>query len=285
MPIKIINKKMDISIDFGITVTDIIKKDNDVLWHEMTLSKEEPSLSLLKHLFTDIDFNSGVNLLAVTGGKHLNLGDEIESTKIVHVNEIDAVGEGAMNLSSLSGKDPIIIVSAGSGTACILAQDGNFMHCSGTGVGGGTVLGLSKLLLGTTDPVEIAELAKAGNESGVDLILEDVVSGPIGELPSDTTAVNFGKISKIDSEISKEDIAAGIVNLVGQTAARVATSVATTFNAKEIVVVGRSPSFNGLKNSLEQAASIMGFSPHFPKNGEYASALGALLVAEKNPSD
>ena len=133
--------------------------------------------------------------------------------------------------------------------------------------------------------VEIAELAKTGNESGVDLILEDVVSGPIGLLPSDTTAVNFGKISKIDSEISKQDIAAGIVNLVGQTAARVATSVATTFNAKEIVVVGRSPSFNGLKKSLEQAASIMGFSPHFPKNGEYASALGALLVAEKNPSD
>tara|TARA_Y100000996_G_scaffold327474_1_gene263523 strand:- start:46 stop:876 length:831 start_codon:yes stop_codon:yes gene_type:complete len=276
---------MDISIDFGITVTDIIKRDNDVISHEMTLSKEEPSQTLLNHLFSDLDFESDVDLLAVTGGKHLNLGDKIESTKIIHVNEIDAIGEGAMNLSGLSRKNPIIIVSAGSGTACILAQDGNFIHCSGTGVGGGTILGLSKLLLGTTDPTEIAKLAKEGNESGVDLILEDVVSGPIGELPSDTTAVNFGKISKIDSEISKQDIAAGIVNLVGQTAARIATSVATTFNAKEIVVVGRSPSFNGLKNSLEQAASIMGFSPHFPKNGEYASALGALLVAEKNPSD
>ena len=276
---------MDISIDFGITVTDIMKRDEDVLSHQMTLSKEEPSLSLLKKLLPNIDFKSDVNFLAVTGGKHLNLGDKIESTKIVHVNEIDAVGEGAMNLSGLSGKNPIIIVSAGSGTACILAQDGNFMHCSGTGVGGGTVLGLSKLLLGTTDPIEIAKLAKEGDESGVDLILEDVVSGPIGELPSDTTAVNFGKISKLESEISKQDIAAGIVNLVGQTAARIATSVATTFKASEIVVVGRSPSFNGLKNSLEQAASIMGFSPHFPKNGEYASALGALLVAEKNPSD
>ena len=276
---------MDISIDFGITVTDIIKRNKDVFSHEMTLSKEEPSLSLLNQLFSDIDFKSDVNLLAVTGGKHLNLGNKIESTKIIHINEIDAVGEGAMNLSGLSGKNPIIIVSAGSGTACILAQDGNFIHCSGTGVGGGTVLGLSKLLLGTADPIEIAKLAKEGNESGVDLILEDVVSGPIGELPSETTAVNFGKISKIDSEVSKQDIAAGIVNLVGQTAARIATSVATTFNAKEIVVVGRSPSFNGLKNSLEQAASIMGFSPHFPKNGEYASALGALLVAEKNPSD
>ena len=276
---------MDISIDFGITVTDIMKRDEDVLSHQMTLSKEEPSLSLLKKLLPDIDFKSDVNFLAVTGGKHLNLGNKIDSTKIIHVNEIDAVGEGAMNLSGLSDKSPTIIVSAGSGTACILAQGGSFVHCSGTGVGGGTVLGLSKLLLGTTNPVEIAELAKAGNESGVDLILEDVVSGPIGELPSDTTAVNFGKISKIDSEISKQDIAAGIINLVGQTAARIATSVATTFNAKEIVVVGRSPSFNGLKNSLEQAASIMGFSPHFPNNGEYASALGALLIAEKNPSD
>ena len=276
---------MDISIDFGITVTDIIKRDKGALTHEMTLSKDEPNLSLLKGLFSDVNFKTDVNLFAVTGGKHLNLGDKIESTKIIHINEIDAVGSGAMNLSGLSDKNPTIIVSAGSGTACILAQDGNYMHCSGTGVGGGTILGLSKLLLNTTDPDEIAELAKAGNESGVDLILEDVVSGPIGELPSDTTAVNFGKISKIDSEISKQDIAAGIVNLVGQTAARIATSVATTFNAKEIVVVGRSPSFNGLKNSLEQAASIMGFSPHFPENGEYASALGALLVAEKNPSD
>ncbi len=276
---------MDISIDFGITVTDIIKRDNGVLSHEMTLTKQDPDLCLLKDFLSEINFKTDVNLLAVTGGKHLNLGDEIESTKIIHVNEIDAVGEGAMHLSGLSNENPTIIVSAGSGTACILAQDGNYMHCSGTGVGGGTVLGLSKLLLNTTHPDEIAELAKAGNESGVDLILEDVVSGPIGELPSDTTAVNFGKISKIDSEISKQDIAAGIVNLVGQTAARIATSVATTFNAKEIVVVGRSPSFNGLKNSLEQAASIMGFSPHFPENGEYASALGALLVAEKNPSD
>ncbi len=276
---------MDISIDFGITVTDIITRDNGVLSHEMTLTKQDPDLSLLKEFFSDINFKTDVDLFAVTGGKHLNLGDEIESTKIIHVNEIDAVGEGAMNLSGLSKENSTIIVSAGSGTACILAQDGNYTHCSGTGVGGGTVLGLSKLLLDTTDPTKIAELAKLGNESGVDLILEDVVSGPIGELPSDTTAVNFGKISKIDSDISKQDIAAGIVNLVGQTAARIATSVATTFNAKEIVVVGRSPSFNGLKNSLEQAASIMGFSPHFPENGEYASALGALLVAEKNPSD
>ena len=137
-------------------------------------------------------------------------------------------------------------------------------------------MGLSKLLLGTNDPLEIASLAEKGNESLVDLILEDVVSGPIGELPKSTTAVNFGKVAKLDNNYSREDIAAGIVNLVGQTAARIATSIAMVFEAKQIVVVGRAPSFTGLRNSLEQAASITGFTPHFPKNGEYASALGAL---------
>ena len=145
------------------------------------------------------------------------------------------------------------------------------------------MLGLSKLLLGTSDPIEIAALAEKGSESEVDLILEDVVSGPIGQLPSTTTAVNFGKVSKMDREYAREDIAAGIINLVGQTAARIATSVAMMFQANQIVVVGRAPSFNGLRKSLEEAASITGFTPHFPENGEYASALGALLVAEKNP--
>ena len=274
---------MNISADFGITVTDTLIKKGDELIHKMDLSSKDLNQERVRKLFPDIDFISNIGFLAVTGGKHLELGDYIDSTPIIHVNEIDAVGHGSMKLSGLSEEESTIIVSAGSGTACIHAHKGIFTHCSGTGVGGGTVLGLSKLLLGTTDPEEIAALAEKGDESFVDLILEDVVSGPIGQLPSDTTAVNFGKVSKEDIEYSREDIAAGIVNLVGQTAARIATSVAMMFQATEIVVVGRAPSFAGLKNSLEQAASITGFTPHFPKNGEYASALGAMLVAEKNP--
>ena len=274
---------MNISADFGITVTDTLRKKGDELIHKMDLSSKDLNQERVRKLFPDIDFISNIGFLAVTGGKHLELGDYIDSTPIIHVNEIDAVGHGSMKLSGLSEEESTIIVSAGSGTACIHAHKGIFTHCSGTGVGGGTVLGLSKLLLGTTDPEEIAALAEKGDESFVDLILEDVVSGPIGQLPSDTTAVNFGKVSKDNIEYSREDIAAGIVNLVGQTAARIATSVAMMFQATEIVVVGRAPSFVGLKNSLEQAASITGFTPHFPKNGEYASALGAMLVAEKNP--
>ena len=274
---------MNIAADFGITVTDTLRRKKETIIHEMDLSIQNVSHDRVRELFSDVDFHSKQGFLAVTGGRHLELGDIIDSTPIVHVNEIDAIGTGSMSLSGLSEEESVIIVSAGSGTACIHAHKGQFLHCSGTGVGGGTVMGLSKLLLGTNDPLEIASLAEKGNESVVDLILEDVVSGPIGELPKSTTAVNFGKVAKLDNNYSREDIAAGIVNLVGQTAARIATSIAMVFEAKQIVVVGRAPSFTGLRNSLEQAASITGFTPHFPKNGEYASALGALLVAEKNP--
>ena len=276
---------MNISADFGITVTDTLRKSGDSFIHNMELSSNNLNHDQVKNLFPEVDFNSDDGFLAVTGGRHLELGNKIDSKPIIHLNEIDAIGAGSMRLSGLDEENPVIIVSAGSGTACIYGHKGKFTHCSGTGIGGGTVLGLSKLLLGTIDPLEIAALAENGDEAQVDLILEDVVSGPIGKLPPSTTAVNFGKVSKIDKEYSKEDIAAGIIGLVGQTIARIATSVATGFNAKQIIVVGRAPSFNGLKNSLKNASLITGFTPHFPENGEYASALGAMILAEKNPSN
>ena len=278
---------MLLSLDFGITITDVLrKKEAGTLVHEMFPSDQKPSEKLIKTLFKDLDFSKDIESIALTGGHHQLIGNEIDKTPVFHVNEIDAIGEGGFYLSKLDPGIPALIVNSGSGTACILAKDGEFLHCSGTGVGGGTVLGLSKLLLGTTSPQEIQELAKKGSAEGTDLILKDVVSGPIGLLPSDTTAVNFGKISKTLEEVSKEDLAAGIVNLVGQTVARIATSVAMTFQVTDIIVVGRTPSFTSLRKSLKDAALLTNFTPHFPKNAEFASALGALLIVEKqkNPA-
>ena len=72
--------------------------------------------------------------------------------------------------------------------------------------------------------------------------------------------------------------------MVGETVARIATSVAVGFGVKDIIVVGRTPTFTALRKSLEVAAMLTNFTPHFPPNAEYASALGAMLVAEKNPN-
>lgn len=272
---------MQISLDFGITVTDaLLKTAEGKIEHRSILSEEGHKDEIIKSVFKDLDFKQ-VKSIAVTGGRHEDIANEIHGINLVHVNEVQAIGEGAMYLSGVKNDKGSIIVNSGSGTSCIYSKNGEYFHCSGTGVGGGTVLGLSKLLLGTIDPDEINELASNGDESNVDLILEDVVSGPIGELPSDTTAVNFGKIAKTKDEVSKEDIAAGILNLVGQTAARIATSIAFAYGVNDIIVVGRTPTFKSLRESLEKAALLTNFNPHFPENGHYASALGAMLIAEK----
>ena len=112
---------MNISADFGITVTDTLRRNGDELAHSMELSSQNLNHQRIKELFPDIDFTSNQGFLAVTGGRHLELGDEIDSTPIVHINEIEAIGEGSMNLSGLNKEESVIIVSAGSGTACILS--------------------------------------------------------------------------------------------------------------------------------------------------------------------
>ena len=106
---------MNISADFGITVTDTLRRNGDELAHSMELSSQDLNHQRIKELFPDIDFTSNQGFLAVTGGRHLELGDEIDSTPIIHINEIEAIGEGSMNLSGLNKEDSVIIVSAGSG--------------------------------------------------------------------------------------------------------------------------------------------------------------------------
>lgn len=277
---------MLLSLDFGITITDILKKTEDgTLVHRMIPSNQKPSEKLIKELFKDLNFSGDVEFIALTGGHHQLIGNSIEKTPVFHINEVDAIGAGGFYLSKLDPNEQALIINSGSGTSCILAKKGEFLHCSGTGVGGGTVIGLSKLLLGTINPKEIQELAEAGLARGTDLILKDVVSGPIGLLPSDTTAVNFGRLIRTNKKVSKEDLAAGIVNLVGQTIARIATSVAMAFQVTDIIIVGRTPTFTALRKSLEEAALLTNFTPHFPEKAEYASALGALLMSEKkNPA-
>ena len=131
---------MNISADFGITVTDTLRKNKDKIVHKMELSSKDIDHDRVRSLFSEINFESNKGFLAVTGGRHLELGDFIDSMPIVHVNEIEAIGEGTMSLSGLNKKESTIIVSAGSGTACIHAHNGKYTHCSGTGVGGGLVI-------------------------------------------------------------------------------------------------------------------------------------------------
>ncbi len=281
------------AIDFGISNTDVVAHAGDQ-WHHWTRPSEgRPTPELVRTvLATGGAELSSLHQLAVTGGRHRLLPGRINSCPVIHVGEIEAIGRGGQALAGLSETDaakPILVASAGSGTAMVEARGDRYTHITGTGVGGGTLLGLGHLLLHTTDPNEINELAQQGDPNGADLSLSDVVSGPIGHLPADATAVNFGRLAHQDLDVCREDLAAALVTLVGQVIAIVAINAARARQLEQVIVTGHLIDMSSMRAVLRQVGAYYGLHFTLPRDAGYGTALGALLSsvtkADQRPED
>ena len=130
--------------------------------------------------------------------------------KTVHVQEFLATGLGGL---FLSGVAHAVVVSMGTGTAFVDARQEVVRHIIGSGVGGGTILGLANSILNVRDFDLLMELASGGSLQRVDLNIGDISRVEIPGLSMDTTASNFGKLA---DDASREDLALGIFNLVFQ---------------------------------------------------------------------
>ncbi|MFH0942795.1 MAG: hypothetical protein V1810_01335 [Candidatus Beckwithbacteria bacterium] len=186
-------------------------------------------------------------------------------------NELECLGRGGLWLSGLNSA---VVVSCGTGTAVVWARKNQpIMHLGGTGVGGGTLLGLGKLLLKTNKVEKIFKLAGKGDKAKVDLTVGDVVGQGIGLLPPEATAANFGKVKSK----KLEDLAASLVGMVIETIGVVSCLAAQKTGEKKIVFCGRVATNPIIQHGLTQVCALFQLKPIFPKDGEYATALGAAL--------
>jgi type II pantothenate kinase len=273
------------AIDFGISNTDAVAFV-DGEWHRWTQSyRHEPDGEFVRNLLETRSIElSALPWLAVTGGRHRLLPPQIDGCRVVGVGELTAIGRGGQGLAGIQAIDsepPILVVSAGSGTAMVAARGKQYTHVTGTAVGGGTMLGLARLLLGTVDPVQIDQLAQQGNASGVDLSLADVITGPIGTLPANATAVNFGRLGRFAMEASQPDLAAGLVTMVGQVIGLLAIQAARAQQIEQIVVIGHLTDMVSIRRVLSAVSHYYSTPIELPSDAGYATAFGALLhVAE-----
>ena len=120
-------------------------------------------------------------------------------------------------------------------------------------------------MLDTIDPHEIDKLALAGNPSGVDLALSDVVSGPIGNLPPDTTAVNFGRLARDVEIATPEDMAAGIVTLVGQVIGTLAVTAARGQQIERAVFTGHLTDMASIRAAIARVSHFFGMPLDMPR--------------------
>jgi len=274
------------AIDFGISNTDVVASVAGE-WRRWTRPYVgEPTEAVVRDLLAAGGLSlDDLTVLAVTGGRHRLLPERLGATRLAPVAELPAIARGGQAaLPHVSRRTRVLVVSAGSGTAVVAAQGRRFRHITGTGVGGGTMLGLGRLLLNTADPLEIDRLALEGNANAVDLSLADVVTGPIGTLPPTATAVNFGRLARTDLESSgatRADMAAALVTLVGQMIGLLAIAAARALNCKHIAIIGHMTDMASIRGVLELVSQYYSTPLFLPEQGGYFTAMGALLHAEE----
>jgi type II pantothenate kinase len=274
------------AIDFGISNTDVVARRGGPLLRWSEPYQGDPNAVSVREVLAagGIDLDT-LPELVVTGGRHRLLPDALGVTRIRKVSEVEAIGRGGQAILGLSERErraPLLVVSAGSGTAMIKAEGNSFTHVSGTGVGGGTMLGFARLLLGTVDPEQIGTLASQGDRNAIDLSLADVITGPIGVLPPDATAVNFGRLGRGGSQgsASRADLAAAIVNLVAQTIGLVAANAARAHGCERVVMVGHMLDLTYFRHVQRLVASYYATNFELPEGAGSATALGALSLME-----
>ena len=108
----------------------------------------------------------------------------------------------------------MIVVSMGTGTSLVKCEGDDIRHIGGVGVGGGTLMGLSRIMLQTDDIKQVVALAEHGDISNIDVQIGDISPRPLPGLPREATASLFGNAK---SNASREDIALGILTTVLQT--------------------------------------------------------------------
>lgn len=192
------------------------------------------------------------------------------------VPEFGAIGRGGLYLSGLSNA---LCVSMGTGTALVHARAGGVMnYLGGTGVGGGSLVGLSKLLLAAESIEHIEEYASGGNLANIDLRICDITANN-GEnlLSADLTASNFGNVSDI---ASKDDIALGILNMVYETVGMVSVFGARSVGCSDVVLTGNLTRLAFCKEKFDYFNSMKetyGVNFIIPKLAQFATVIGTAL--------
>ena len=218
-----------------------------------------------------------IRRVMTTGVGSSYLSGPIYSLECQSVPEFSGVGLGGLYLSGL---DEAIIVSMGTGTALVHAKrtpDGSTAidYLGGTGVGGGTLLGLTKKILGVDTIAHIEQLCEGGDLSKIDLTIKDITQqGQFSEMSANLTASNFGNLSDL---ADSHDIALGIANMVAETIFMMAVFAARSKGVTDIVLTGNLTTIAPIRRVFEGLADNFGVKFTIPENSSFGTVIGAAL--------
>lgn len=218
--------------------------------------------------------------VAATGGGAERLAARMPDVPFELFPEFEAWARGVPAIAAIEGLDlpaGYLVVSLGTGTSVLWVRDGRCERVGGSALGGGSLLGLGKLLLDTDSFERIAELARGGDRRRVDLLVGDIYRGEETPLPRDLNAASFGKIDSREPA----DLANALMGLLGENIALICGELARTRDLDAIVYCGSTLNGNPvLSQTLDLVSATMGRRALFPAAGAFGGAIGAAALAK-----
>ena len=267
-----------IGIDAGISSTKIIGIENGKrIMSPISISSNDTVSAIHGALGKYLVSNNGISLESIeqvmlTGVGARDVKSPILDCPTSYVDEFKANGLGAR---FDSGLDHIIVVSMGTGTSLVRVDGDDITHIGGIGMGGGTLLGLSQLLLHTHNVEEITAMAEFGYSGLVNLRVKEICDAPIDGLNEDATVSLFADV--LNRKPRESDIAAGIIHMVLETIGSAAVLSQINGGFKDFVLIGKLTELESCKDIFSQLEELYNVTFHIPKYAPYCTALGAAL--------
>lgn len=262
-----------IGVDLGTSATKIVECDNNGNLVNKMVLEEKSFYKAIDDFINTYNINiSTIDKIVLTGVGSSKINEKsIKDIDIIKVDEFISTATGGLELSK---KESAIIANIGTGTSFVHASKNDIKHLGGTGLGGGTLIGLCNRLIDTNSFDEINNLSCKGDLSHVDLTIQDITTDEIKTLPKDITASNFAKLSK---NTNNSDIALGIINLIFESIGMMAVFVSRNDKIKDIVVVGGLTKIQHIRIVFKKIEKICDAKFLIPENAEYATVIGAVV--------
>lgn len=269
-------KKIVIGIDVGISTTKIVGIDEKgMVISPIRIKATDPITSLYgafgKYLHDNKIKLDEVEHVMLTGVGAAYIDEHIYGLPTSKSEEFIADGLGAKYESKL---DRMIVVSMGTGTSLVKCDGESIKHIGGIGIGGGTLAGLSRIMLKTDDVKQITNLAKDGDVSKINLLIKDISAQPLPGLPMSAVASLF---SNAKANASREDIAKGLIWMVLQCIGSATILSSLESGIKDFVLIGNLSLLPLCREVYPAMEKVYGVRFHVPKYSEFCTAIGAAL--------
>ena len=249
---------MIIGIDVGGSTTKIVGVKDGEIRNPMFVTAKDPVTSLFgafgKYIYDHSIQLSEVEQVMLTGVGSSYIQQPLYGLPTARTDEFIANG---LSAQYVTGLDRLMVVSMGTGTSFVKVEHEKIRHVGGIGIGGGTLMGLSRLLLHTQDILWVSELAGKGNLQNVDLQIQDICQTSLPGLPLDATASLLGKL---DNNVSPEDFSA------------------LEMGIRDFVLIGNLTQLPQCRPVFDTIAQMYDVRFIIPANAEYQTAIGAALA-------